>query len=365
MSNKRPIHIKVPGKLMMAGEFAVLEPYHKLVVMAVDRFVYATLENSTENELVLKNFNLQLQWYHSDGNVQIESQDERVNFVESAMNIVFRYLHERSIQTCPFRLSIRSELDDKTGLKYGLGSSAAVVTAVVKTILYNFLPEEPSQELIFKLAAIAHVRTQGNGSGADIAASTFGGVLQYSSFQAEWLIDEYNRSSSITELVAKEWPYLSIKRLKFPKNVLVCIGWTGKPASTSNLVNKILELREMSKHTYEKFLADSRKSVDIFLQGIKEENVPLMLEGFKSNRHCLADIGEKANATIETPLLGKLSDLAEQYGGAGKVSGAGGGDCGVALMPTVDSANQLLSEWEQENIIPLDISIYFAGDKVS
>ncbi|WP_255259664.1 hypothetical protein [Lentibacillus sp. CBA3610] len=29
--------VKVPGKLMVAGEFAVLEKHQKLVVMAVDR----------------------------------------------------------------------------------------------------------------------------------------------------------------------------------------------------------------------------------------------------------------------------------------------------------------------------------------
>ena len=33
------LEIRVPGKLMIAGEFAVLEPHHHLLAMAIDRFI--------------------------------------------------------------------------------------------------------------------------------------------------------------------------------------------------------------------------------------------------------------------------------------------------------------------------------------
>ena len=82
---------------MVAGEFAVLEPYHQLVVMAVNRFVYATIKESSTNKLYLKDFNLYLNWYLSDGKVHIKSEDKRINFVESAMNISYRYLSEKLI----------------------------------------------------------------------------------------------------------------------------------------------------------------------------------------------------------------------------------------------------------------------------
>src|SRR5699024_5616929 len=199
---------------------------------------------------------------------------------------------------------------------------------------------------------------QGNGSGADIAASTYGGVLQYTSFQDEWLLNEYEQTQSITELVKKDWTYLSIRRLKLPENIWVCIGWTGKPASTANLVEKVLALKATNKHLFQKFLTNSQEAVNIFLEGIEKGNIPLILKGITLNRQCLAKVGRDADAEIETPLLGELSDIAEELGGAGKLSGAGGGDCGIAFMPTKETATQLVHTWENRHIKPLDISIY-------
>lgn len=349
---------------MVAGEFAVLEPHHSLVVMAVDRFVYARIEESKVKQLNLKDFDLHLNWHFSDGSIHIESEDSRVGFVESAMNIALRFLNEKNISFNDFTLTVTSELDDESGVKYGLGSSAAVVTSVVTAILTNFLPEKPTKELIFKLSSIAHVKTQRNGSGADIAASTYGGVLQYSSFQADWLLEQYYSAKSIIELINKNWTYLSIRRVDIPHNLTLCIGWTGKPASTANLVNKILDLNRTNQQQYQKFLKDSDKAVSIFLQGLEQENVSLIFKGIKLNRDCLATVGKHANVDIETSLLGKLSDLAEQFGGAGKLSGAGGGDCGIAFLPSKETAQRLMHAWNQTNIKPLNLSIHNDGASI-
>lgn len=341
---------------MIAGEFAVLEPNHHLAVMAVDRFVYATLERTEKPALTLHDFNLfNLEWEYQDEDVTIYSDDNRVNFVGSAMSLSYTYLKENAINPQPFHLSIKSELDDESGIKYGLGSSAAVATSVVTAILKEFLPDNPSQELIFKLAALAHVKTQGNGSGADIAASSFGGLLQYSSFQAEWLRNEYINRKSITDVVEKEWIYYSSKPIKMPENVYFCVGWTGKPASTSKLVDKILQLKTVNRQAFQSFLENSDKAVYNFLKGMEESNIELLLQGVKQNREALAAVGRYANTPIETPLLSRLCDLAESLGGAGKPSGAGGGDCGIAFMPTEEKAKELLMEWEKAGIKPLAI----------
>lgn len=354
--------IKVPGKLMVAGEFAVLEPYQNLIVMAVDRFVYAKIEKSDENLLTLENFDLRnLHWNFHDRGIHIDSTDKRVNFVEQAMAIACNYLREQSIPIVPFSLKINSELDDDSGLKYGLGSSAAVVTAVITAILSKHLKSAPSAKLIFKLAAISHVKTQGNGSGADIAASTYGGVLQYSSFQAEWLLDELNRTNTLTDLVETDWKYLTIKQIEFSRNLSVCVGWTGKPASTAKLVDKILELKVNNPDQFRQFLTCSKKAVDEILQSVTSGSISGLLEGIKRNRHCLAVVGQNAGVEIETDLLAELSDLAEKLGGAGKLSGAGGGDCGIAFIPSIEKVDQLQKAWENAGIRPLAIQPYFKG----
>ncbi|MEC5425818.1 phosphomevalonate kinase [Virgibacillus sp. C22-A2] len=348
--------VKVPGKLMVAGEFAVLQPHHSLVVMAVNRFVYASLKPSEENRITLQDFKLNnLVWEYKNNRVQIHSGDERVRFVEEAMTIALTYLKENTISPDRFMLTIKSELDDISGIKYGLGSSAAVVTSVITVILKKYLTHPPTAQLIFKLAAISHVNVQGNGSGADVAASSHGGFLKYSSFQAEWLLESYENNTTLTELLEKEWVYFSLKQIKLPENIHVCIGWTGKPASTAKLVNEILKLKIDNPVQFSQFLEDSEEAVGSFLRGMEEADTQTLLGGVKQNRNALRTVGNNANVEIETPLLGRLCDLAEQYGGAGKPSGAGGGDCGIAFMPSREKADALMLAWEQAGIKPLMI----------
>ena len=40
------IQVKAPGKLYIAGEYAVTEPGYKSVLIALDRFVTATIEEA-------------------------------------------------------------------------------------------------------------------------------------------------------------------------------------------------------------------------------------------------------------------------------------------------------------------------------
>jgi len=347
---------------MVAGEFAVLEPYHKLVVIAVDRFVYTTIQSSDDNVLTLENFgleNIKWSWDEKQSQVNLAVSDGRTRFVEAAMNVTLTYLAEQSIVPEPFSCTIRSELDDTSGKKYGLGSSAAVVTSVVSAILEKGLGELPAEDLVFKLASIAHVVTQGNGSGADIAASTYGGMLEYSSFQADWLLTQYENKASLLELVEKDWIYCSIKQIQIPAHIHISVGWTGSPASTGKLVNKILRLKTTKQQDYEAFLTSSEEAVQLFLKGLTLADDELLFKGVRLNRKALSMIGERANVELETPLLTKLCDLANDYGGAGKLSGAGGGDCGIAFMLSQTKKDSLEKAWKEAHIQPLAISVYF------
>lgn len=348
---------------MIAGEFAVLEPYQQLVVMAVDRFVYATITESKENQLTLANFDLEkIAWSYEYQNIRIDTTDQRVSFVKQAMLITCDYLYEQSIPLKPFTLDIKSELDDESGKKYGLGSSAAVVTAVITAVLTKHLDGPPAKELIFKLAAIAHVKTQGNGSGADIAASTYGGILQYTSFQAEWLLKKIEKANTVTELIREEWTYLSVESIHLPSDISIHVGWTGTPASTANLVDQILHLKVEQPQRFRQFIDDSTQAVNTFLQGVKQGDIPSLLKGIRENRQCLAMIGKHAHVEIETGLLSNLSDIAERLGGAGKLSGAGGGDCGIAFMPIeADKITQLHQQWITAGIQPLYLKVCPSG----
>lgn len=362
---KRKITIKTPGKLMIAGEFAVLAPYQPLIVTAVDRFVTTEIERASENRVTLVDFALHnLRWEYNDKHVTFHANDKRLSFIRDALATTLQYIEENNVTPTPVSITIMSELDDhKTGLKYGLGSSAAVVTAVVTALLTYFLKDKVKNELIFKLAAISHIKTQGNGSGADVAASTYGGVLHYTSFQAEWLQEQLQKIDCLSELVRKKWTYLTIENVQFPENVQFCVGWTGSPASTGNLVAQILTLKSKKPDVFQSFLDKSNNAVQTILQGMKENDVPTFLDGIKKNRAALVELANEAEVLLETDKLRMLSEITEQFSGAGKLSGAGGGDCGIGFIHEGTSIKSLYEKWQEATINPLNLHVSKVGSQ--
>ena len=361
----KSITVKVPGKLMIAGEFAVLEPYQNLAVMAVNRFVYATVAEADNHQLTLSDFSLhKVPWSWRETDIHIDSDDPRLSFVKNALRITYRYLEEQGLPVLPMHVSTRSELDDASGVKYGLGSSAAIVTSIVAGVLRFQAPQLAEKDTIFRLAAISHVITQGNGSGADIAASTYGGLLQFSSFQADWLLEAYQEAGSVTEVVEKDWKYYKTKPITLPENVYFCVGWTGSAASTKDLVNQVRLLKINNAKAYTSFLKDSEHAVSQFLTGAKDNDINQLFAGITANRKALNQVGKAADTNIETPDLTVLCNLAEDLGGAGKPSGAGGGDCGIAFMPSQEAAEQLAHAWEEAGIKALTLSPSTGGETV-
>ncbi|WP_312096114.1 phosphomevalonate kinase, partial [Niallia sp.] len=295
--------IKVPGKLFIAGEYAVLEPGYPAIVVAVDRFITAGVELSEKQSLSLPQLGLPNVACRLDqGQVIFEETDARLDFIKNTFDIVHRYLLEKSIETKPFSLTITSELDDATsGRKYGLGSSAAVVVAVVSSILTLYREQLPvSKTLIFKLAAIAHYQTQGSGSCADVAASTYGGWLHYTAFKASWLKEKLGEQRSISQLVEETWPYLQIEQLEAPEELVLAVGWTGSSAKTASLIKKIEPLKNQNSTIYGDFLRKSRDAVSTMVEGFKHNDMELVMASLSANRSALLELSQETGGAIET-----------------------------------------------------------------
>src|SRR5699024_2197088 len=129
-------------------------------------------------------------------------------------------------------------------------------------------------------------------------------------------------------------------------------------ASTKSLVNDVLRLRETAKEQYEAFLDFSKQAVEKIIYGMKYDDVAMFLNGISENRQALAIVGVHAGVPIETEKLAKLSDIAERFGGAGKLSGAGGGDCGLAFIEAEVNVIEMHKAWIKEKIEPLEIKVY-------
>lgn len=347
--------LKVPGKLMIAGEYAVLEPLQVSVVMAVSRYVTVTVKPDSQNHLHLPSLGIDdVIWSYKDTQIDTNRDDPRLKFIIQAISTVFKYLgDENPLKASPFKLSIHSELDEETtGKKFGLGSSAAVVVGIVKALLH--MAGDFTQETIFKIAATAHFIAQGSGSGADVAASTFGGLISYTSFQPQWLSENLSRLG-LKELIDGPWPYFTWMPLTLPSDLHLCVGWTKSPVGTGPLVKKVNAFKKAHPDQHAAFLQESTEAVAVFIEGLKTNNPALAIKGFKMNRSALVKLGRAADVPIETPSLKTLADIAESCGGAGKSSGAGGGDCGIALIKGQSRIDELYRLWREAGIEPLEL----------
>jgi phosphomevalonate kinase len=349
-------HIKVPGKLMIAGEYSVLEPDRRAIVVAVNRYMNAEIKKNERNLLSLPQLGLNNVTWDSDGvEVNFSSSDSKLTFIRNAISTFNSFIEENSIHPRPFSLLITSELDDISGKKYGLGSSAAVVVTTI-TSLFKFYELQPTAELIYKLSAIAHFKTQGNGSCADIAASTYGGWIQYAAFTSTWLLDELRKETPIRKIVEQRWPSLLIANITPPRDLILCVGWTGNVASTAPMVTKINQLRGSRPTEYVNFIESSEKAVSKLIESFEKNDVKSAITSLRQNREAIKQLSDSAKVNIETPKLKTLIQLANKYG-SGKTSGAGGGDCGIAFVQDEKDAKHLHNEWNLEDILPLHLHV--------
>jgi len=151
-----------PGSLMLLGEYAVL--YGKpAIVCAIDKRMTVTLTPRTDNKITIKS---PLGEHQTDlATLKVEKPFQ---FVLAAI----RYFQTKCRRG--FDIEVVSEFSDKIGF----GSSAAVTVATL-AVLVTWLEMRitPFDLLRHARQVIRHV--QGVGSGADAAASVYGGVVAY------------------------------------------------------------------------------------------------------------------------------------------------------------------------------------------
>src|SRR5690606_23432475 len=123
-----------------------------------------------------------------------------------------------------------------------------------------------------------------------------------------------------------------VEKLSQPKDLNLVVGWTGVPSSTRNLVESVNNKISNNSHVYEKFLNESNNCVKKIISAFKDNNVEEVQRQIQKNRELLIELSKQFNIQIETPKLTKLCDIALKYNGSAKPSGAGGGDCGIAIL---------------------------------
>ncbi|MCB5954533.1 phosphomevalonate kinase [Enterococcus sp. CWB-B31] len=355
------IEISAPGKLFISGEYAVVEPGHPAVIVAVDQFVTVTLDEAEGNGSIQSEQyrSIPVRWTRKENELVLDTRDNPFHYILAAIRLTEKFAQEENMKLSFYHLKVTSELDNANGRKYGLGSSGAVTVATVK-VLNQFYHLNLDNKQIFKLSALAHLSVQGNGSCGDIAASCYGGWIAFSTFERKW-VQQQLESVSLRELLTKDWPSLMIEPLPVPENLRLLIGWTGSPASTSDLVDQVHQSKGDKELSYHSFLDKSKECVKKMIQGFKRHDLTAIQSALRENRQLLQQLTSLTGVIIETPALKRLCDLAETFGGAAKSSGAGGGDCGIVLFKQNSGILPLINAWETQGITPLPLHVYFYG----
>lgn len=356
------IQASAPGKLFIAGEYAVVEPGQHAVLVAVDRFITITLTPSTDTGRIhsAEYGRLPVEW-RRDETGQVVAQDHPYDYVMSALSTVERLREERGIAPSYFDLHIESELDDAEGQKFGLGSSAAVVVATLAAI-NSFYDLGLSTMDRFKLAMLATIAVSPRASGGDLASSTYGGWINYSSPNRETL-REYAASHTVTEsLSGPGWDECEIEVIPAPSNIRLLVGWTGSPASTSALVGSVKKASPKDSPDYGTFLSRAADTVKKLTDALKADDFAASGQQLNEMRQCLLFLQESSGIVIETDTLTALCEIAGRFDAPAKPAGAGGGDCGIAFANADTDVTAIWQEWEQAGIRPLDLAVYSKGD---
>ena len=368
-----------PGKLYIAGEYAVVEPGHQAVLVTVDRFITVRITQAEDGGSAGPTGHISstlyeaqsLTWYRrpEDGVVMVDKQFD--DYVVSAIRMVEQMVREAGGPLRYFDLDVSSELDDGCGRKLGLGSSSAVTVATVRAVarFYGLVLDDMA---VYKLALLATDAVQPIGSGGDIAASSFTGWVAYTSPDRAWLHqvsgapgtgNSPGGSAGLSELVRMDWPLLSIRRLPAP-GLRLSVGWTGSPASTPRLVADVqAHTRGAQDAAYTAFLRESEACLSALTLALREDNGGEIGLRIQEGRRLLSGLSRTSGITIETPQLRRLVEIAQEHGAVAKSSGAGGGDCGIALCPPGTDVAAMHAAWESAGIQPLDLRVHsHSGD---
>ena len=105
---------------------------------------------------------------------------------------------------------------------------------------------------------------------------------------------------------------MQIESLHAPENLQLLIGWTGKPASTSPLVDKISLFKARRQDDYHRFLEESKSCIQRMVDGFHQQDLERIKREIRYNRDLLKQLGANSGVDIETACVRLRNSLAGQ-----------------------------------------------------
>ena len=313
--------VKTCGKLYWAGEYAILEPGQLALIKAIP--IYMTAEIKASN-----NYRLYSDMFSYSVDLR---PDSSYTLIQETVALVEEYLTAQGVDLHPFSLEIRGKME-REGKKFGLGSSGSVIVLVIKAML-AFYERLADRELLFKLASAVLLKRGDNGSMGDIACIVSEDLVLYQSFDRE-KVAQWLEKEELQAVLARDWGF-SIRSVEPALKFDFLVGWTKEVAVSSHMVKQIKDNMNSS------FLQASKETVANLVKALEvgqEETIIDLLEQ-------ASQLLEGLSSEIYTPSLRQLKNASRDLKAVAKSSGAGGGDCGIALSFDQDSTTLLKKRW--------------------
>jgi len=275
-----------PGSLMLFGEHAVLQRKHALIA-AIDKKITVELVPREDRLIKINSETL--------GNLEITLDQFEI---KEPFQFVLQAIDKLRAQIINgFNLTINSEFLPTIGL----GSSAAVTVAAL-AVLHLWLEQKPVDlmQLYLEGKEVIHL-VQGVGSGADVAASVFGGVVAY------------RAAPLFLERIALTLPLVTV--------------YSGSKVATKTVIAQVERLRSRQINIFELLYDTMDRCVLEAMDAIKDNDWEKLGEIMDIHQGLQDALG--VNNTVLTKIIFTLRKNKQIFGA--KISGSGLGDCVIAV----------------------------------
>ncbi|KAL9089990.1 MAG: hypothetical protein Q9165_005519 [Trypethelium subeluteriae] len=398
--------VSAPGKVFLAGGYLVLDRAYTALVFGLDARIHAIIEplptspGVTLSEIIVKSPQFRdASWTYGyrlapDGG-GIDITQLRVFVLSYVATIASPTFQPASIKIFADNDYYTKPYSDEPPMhaaqqerffnfqvplweahKTGLGSSAALVTAVTAALLVHYLPEgsfsltdEVDKKRLHNLAQAAHCAAQGKvGSGFDVASAVYGSCL-YRRFSPS-LLESLGTSGSpnfgtrLKALVEESSPASTwdteIKKsaVAIPKGIRLVMCDVDCGSETPGMVKKVLAWRKENPDIANKLwseLQSYNEDLATKLKDIEEGRLSdygALTSCIGKIRSHIREMSRLSAVPIEPPAQTHLLDACSNVSGVigGVVPGAGGYDAIVLLIEddekVVTELRRLLAGWK-------------------
>jgi len=275
-----------PATLMLLGEHAVLHGYHALTC-AVNRRIQISLTPRQDSNITIYSARL------GEFKTSIDS---------IKMKEPFKFV-TRAIENLKpeFNIGFDLEIEADFSHQLGLGSSAAVSVAIVAVLNRWLKDKELDKRELFLQTRQLVKSVQGLGSGADVAASIYGGTILYC--MEPLLIEKLSYNPPITAV------------------------YSGSKKPTVEVVRWLEEERQKNPERVNSIFKQIDSACDLAKLAINQADWTTLGRILNENQNYMQALG------LSNSMLNNLNQQIRCYSAilGSKISGSGLGDCLIAI----------------------------------